>query len=510
MKREWKNIAVGLFISVALTACGGGGGSDGGGGTTPTAEEWLLFANDESASSNNLTVFKASASSPIQTPIPAVGNISFSALPLGEIHFANGKAFVVISEGLKGPLPAELASGGLAIIDLDTPNTLETTLILSGTVTGRPTRIVHAYIDPEGKFLWANNDGTGPEADSVFRINIDPADTNAGDAGGKYLDFLEIEVGNGHKKSAFSHPTAQVNAKKLFITSSLNERRIDVIDDDSASGSYGQVIKRIRNVGGIPHGMDYSPAGGRAFTGITGGGVVSIDATQLDAGNDGIDFPDVDCGPGTPSVSVVDDNCVATGTATKDPSVYKLTTGVDNNPNLLAGYVHVHTGLDGTDRVYTGGHTDNPALTGSLNQPQGFLTVIDPGSGNTPPSAVKAIELGNQDAGSFNFTRNKVYVPSSDAGTVHDKIKAINVDPASTAFHTVVADITVGVADGEHRNGKTSPDGRLAVYPNISTNTASVIDTETDQVIDTVILTSGTRANNIGIVHLPFDAEDSR
>jgi YVTN family beta-propeller protein len=62
----------------------------------------------------------------------------------------------------------------------------------------------------------------------------------------------------------------------------------------------------------------------------------------------------------------------------------------------------------------------------------------------------------------------------------------------------------VGAAAGENRNLRVSPDGRLTFVPNTSTNTASVIDTETDTVIDTVTLASGgPAAKNLGIVHLP-------
>jgi len=349
MKHEWRNIALGLFTAVALTACGGGGG---GGGSPPAAEEWLLFAEDGSAGSNNLSVFKASASSPIQVPIPQEGQtLSFNTLPLGEIHLANGKAFVVITSGLTGPAPDNLPSGGLAVVDVDDPDTLETTLVLASAATGRGSRIVHTFIDPEGKFLWAHNDGPSGDAnpDSVFRVDVDPASPT-------YLTPSETVVGNGHKKAALGFPTTtQPTARMVYVVSSLTERRIDVIDRDPASGTFGQVIKIIRNVPASPHGMDYSPNSGRAFVGVTGGGMVSVDSTILDVAN----FPDVDCAPGgvpplppggtayTGGTPVANDNCVGSaGTANvgvKDPSVFVLSTGAGSNTTLATGYVHVFT-----------------------------------------------------------------------------------------------------------------------------------------------------------------------
>ncbi len=499
MKHEWRNITVGLLAAVALSACGGGGGG-GGGAPGPTAEEWLLFAEDGSAGSNNLSVFKASASSPIQVPIPQEGQtLSFSSLPLGEIHFANGKAFVVITSGLTGPAPDNLPSGGLAVIDLDTPNSLETTVVLTGTQTGGATRIVHAYVDPEGKFLWTNNDGPSGDvnADSVFRVNVDPTDTDASDPGGKYLDILEIPVGNGHKKSAFSRPSQnKPTARKLFITSSLTERRIDIIDDDpNNTATYGTVIKTIRNVSGLaevspgvgqgsaPHGFDYAPNAGRAFSGLTSGGVISIDTTSDDI----VNIPDFDCA----THSDCNDG--------SDQSVTKLTTGLAPNDALFAGYVHVHTNSVGEDTVYTTGRDGTAA--------KGFLTAI-----NAAANTVTAvIDLGDMSASNFTVSHltEKLYVPSSGGGTINDQVKVVDVNHNSATHNQVINTITVGTATGENRNIHASPDGRIVMVPNTSTNTVSVIDTETDAVIDTLTLTTGTTAGNVRLFKLPFDAEDN-
>ncbi|MDC4227730.1 MAG: hypothetical protein MPW15_26770 [Candidatus Manganitrophus sp.] len=491
----------------------------GGGGTRPAAEEWLLFAEDGSAGSNNLSVFKASASSPIQVPIPQEGQtLSFNTLPLGEIHLANGKAFVVITSGLTGPAPDNLPSGGLAVVDVDDPDTLETTLVLASAATGRGSRIVHTFIDPEGKFLWAHNDGPSGDAnpDSVFRVDVDPASPT-------YLTPSETVVGNGHKKAALGFPTTtQPTARMVYVVSSLTERRIDVIDRDPASGTFGQVIKIIRNVPASPHGMDYSPNSGRSFSGITGGGMVSVDGTLLDTANI-TNFPDVDCAPGgvppaspggtpyTGGIPVTDDNCVGSpatpGAGQEDPSVFVLSTGAGSNTTLIGGYVHVVTNDHDEDTVYTAGRSGAASMA--------WLTAVNPGSGSTPPGAgtdgVVAIELGDMAPSNFSVSHaaHKAYVPSSGGGTINDQVKVVDVDHDSATHNQVINTITVGTATGENRNIQASPDGRLVMAPNTSTNTVSVIDTETDTVIDTLTLTTGTTAGNVRLFKLPFDAEDN-
>lgn len=498
MKHEWRNITVGLLAAVALTACGGGGGGGGGGAPGPTAEEWLLFAEDGSAGSNNLSVFKASASSPIQVPIPQEGQtLSFSSLPLGEIHLANSKAFVVITSGLTGPAPDNLPSGGLAVVDVDDPDSLETTVVLASTATGRASRIVHAYVDPEGKFLWAHNDGPSGDvnADSVFRVDVDPASPT-------YLAYDETVVGNGHKKAAIGYPTTTLQtAQVAYYVSSLTERRIDVIDRDTPSGTAPPVIKIIRNLPASPHGMDYSPNSGRAFSGVTTGGLVSIDGTQLDVAN----FPDVDC------TGITDDYCVGSAGApnagVEDPSVYVLSTGAGSNTTLATGYVHVFTNEHNEDTVYAAGRSNAASMA--------WLTAVKPGSGSTPPGAgpdgVVAIELGDMAPSNFSVSHaaHKAYVPSSGGGTINDQVKVVDVDHDSATHNQVINTITVGTATGENRNIQASPDGRLVMAPNTSTNTVSVIDTETDTVIDTLTLTTGTTAGNVRLFKLPFDAEDN-
>ncbi len=526
MEVKWRNIIAGLFTVAVLTACGGGNDDNSGAGApaptpTPTAEEWLLFAEDGSTNSNNLSVFKATASSPIQVPIPKLGQtITLNTLPLGEIHFANGKAYIVVTSGLTGPAPGNLPSGGLVVIDLAHPDTVETILVLASTSTVRASRIVHLYIEPDGKVAWANNDGASGDnnADSVFRINVDPTDTDASDPDGKYLDYRDIQVGNGHHKLAIGRPSAtRPTVRKAIYISSLTENVVHVIDNDTASGTFGKVIKTIRNVGNSPHGMDYAPNSGRAFSGVTNGGLLSIDGTLLDAANIA-NFPDVDCTPGgtppaapggqpyTGGTPIVDAFCVGSpgtpGAGQEDPSVFKLTTGIDTNPALFTGYLKVLSNDHDEDTIYATGRN------GSISK--GWVTVINPGSGATPPSAETAIDLGDGGGNSIahggEHHGGKIYVPSN-SGTLNDEVVVIDADHHNATVNTIVKRIEVGGPPG---NLRYSGDGRLVMVPVTNGNTVKVIDTETDEVIDTLTLTSGTTAGNVGLVHLPFDAEDNR
>ncbi|MDC4227723.1 MAG: hypothetical protein MPW15_26735 [Candidatus Manganitrophus sp.] len=242
--------------------------------------------------------------------------------------------------------------------------------------------------------------------------------------------------------------------------------------------------------------MDYAPNSGRSVSGITGGGIVTVDGTLLNVAN----FPDVDC------TGVTNGFCVGSAGSPNagvvDSSVYVLNTGEGTNPNLLAGYVKVHTNGHDEDTAYTTGRDSTI--------PKGWVTAIDPGAGNTPPSTVKAIDLGDGGGNSIahggEHDEGKLYVPSS-SGTINDQVVVIDIDHHSSTQNQIIKRITVGASPGTLRY---SGDGRLVMAPITTGNTVKVIDTETDEVIDTLTLTAGTTAGNVGLVHLPFDAEDNR
>jgi YVTN family beta-propeller protein len=223
---------------------------------------------------------------------------------------------------------------------------------------------------------------------------------------------------------------------------------------------------------------------------------------MLDAAN----FPDVDC------AGITNNYCVSSvgqpNAGTPDPSVYILSTGAGSNTTLASGYIHVVTHEeDNEDTVYATGRSNAASM--------GWLTAINPGAGATPPGqgvdGVVAIELGDMSASNFavSHSGHKAYVPSSGGGTINDLIRVIDVDHASATHNQIITSVTVGTAVGENRNIQASPDGRVVFVPNTSTNSVSVIDTETDTVVDTMNLATGTTAGNVRAFKLPFDGEDN-
>jgi hypothetical protein len=442
--------------------------------TTPAA--FLILATD---TGRTLTMFKATGTGlSVRTPIPQSGvRSSFLDMDLGEMHFANGRAFVLVTSGMTGPSPALLPSGGLHVVDIASQGA-ENRISLPSALTGRESRPSHASLDPEGKFLWVHNDGPSndPGADSVFRVNVNPADIDA-DTG--YLTAVEVVVGNGHQTGAFSRPSTYSaltrRAKKLAVIGSQVEQRLDVIDDDSTSATYGQVIKVVHHVGVAPHGMAYSTVSGHVYVGLTDGGMLILDTTSTALLTDA----DVDL------ANEVDASI----------KIIPAGTGVDQIPR--AGYTHA--ARDGTT-VYTVGYD---GATG-----KGYLSAID---ASDHDRVIKVLELGDVAVGSIDEkSGDKLYLPSTNAGLERHAILVVNIaDPTSSTYLTVLQTITVGEA-GEARDGEVSLNGLLAVYPDTcpTCKTVRVIDTATDRVIDILTLT-GPASSTVGMVMVPFSSKDN-
>jgi DNA-binding beta-propeller fold protein YncE len=435
--------------------------------TTPAA--FLILAAD---TGRNLSMFKAvGTAQSVQTPIPQSGfQTSFMGIDLGEMHFANGRAFVLVTAGMPG--------GGLHVVN--TAGGTSDTFSLPSTLTGLESRPSHASLDPEGKFLWVHNDGPidDPGADSVFRVNVNPADTNV-DTG--YLTSVEILVGNGHQTGVFSRPDRSNprwrEMKKLVVISSRDEQRLDVIDDDSThTETYGTVIKVIRGVGASPHAMAFSPASGRIYVGLTDGGMLVLDTLPAGIFTD----PDVDLSlPDWPDWITL------------------IPAGTGDGEIPRAGYTHVSR--DGTT-VFTVGYDSAAGM--------GYLSAVD---ATDQDRVIKVLELGNVAVGSIDEKPgDKLYLPSTNAGSEHAVIQVVDIaDPASPDYLTLLRTITVGEA-GEVRDGEISFDGTLAVYPDTCSacDTVRVIDTKTDRVIDTLTL-PGPTATTVGMVMVPFTSKDN-
>ncbi|MFZ5875089.1 MAG: hypothetical protein ACOYXU_01650 [Nitrospirota bacterium] len=446
-----------------------------------TPPSFLILATD---SGRNLTAFKATGTAvSVQTPIPQSGfQASFIGLDLGEMHFANGRAFVLITSGMTGPAPDWLPSGGLHVVNIAS-QTSENRISLPSTLTGLASRPSHASLDPEGKFLWVHNDGplNDPGADSVFRVNVNPADADV-DTG--YLTAVEIMVGNGRQTGVFSRPDFSNprwrEMKKLAVISSQgqDEHQIVVIDDDPAPAhatTYGTVIKVIRGLASAPHGMAFSPVSGHIYVGLTDGGMLILDT--LPAGI--ITDPDVDL------------------SLPNWPAWIKLIPGGAGDGEIpRAGYTHVSR--DGKT-VFTVGYDSNAGM--------GYLSAID---ASDQDRVIDVLDLGDVAADSMNEkVGDKLYLPSTNAGSERNVIVVVDINPASPTYLTPLRTITVGEA-GEARGGEISYNGELAVYPDTcpTCNTVRVIDTASDRVIDTLSL-PGPSANTVGMVTVPFLSQDS-
>jgi DNA-binding beta-propeller fold protein YncE len=292
-----------------------------------------------------------------------------------------------------------------------------------------------------------------------------------------YMDVgTPITVGDGHKKSAFSDASLSSSAGNYFATHNLTSRSVSIINNPPD----GTVVTRDLGASNIPHGLDFSPTSGHFYVGITNGvenAVSIIDAT--------------------------DANLPITHIPVGDPL---------NNAIPAAGYVHAHD-----SKVYTVGY-----VAGQNGEPgHGYLSIID----TTDDSVAQVIDLGDVSASSFNISHMemdhgggmtmvemKAWIPSTSKGGEKDVVAVVSLDHMTGLQEdgTEVRHITIG-AGGDHRNGKITPDGMHAIFPNggdcgathadhgPDCTSISIVDTMTETVIATV-QTVGHEPGNIGIV----------
>ncbi|MDH5546277.1 MAG: hypothetical protein OEZ43_11850 [Gammaproteobacteria bacterium] len=429
-------------------------------------------------------------------------NANNEALGLGEVHFNKGKAFVIVQSNMTDS-SGTVVGGGVIVVDVATQK-VEHTIPFASNETANITRLVHSYPDPNGNYLWINNDGPSgnADADSVFRFNwnLDDADDTDGD---KYLDVTEIATGNGHKKGAFafndSNIANSVTVPLMFASHNLSDQSVSLINNDPESQDFlnvttidfGPYVNGDTSLSNTPHGLEYSPLSGKFYIGITPGqdmGVAVIDANNLPA-----DMAAVRAG--------------------------SIMAGSDVSANQVPAGGYIHTSMD-HKFLYMVGKKDG----------KGYLSVIDA----TNDTVVDVIDYGNVSASSFVFAHgemdhgdttmhiNKVYVGASvvttngavDTTWAQNVIKVIEIDPATGGQKagTEVKSITTDIGNGTaHRNGKGTPDGMHVYMPNGGGNcedhatmdadcsTISVIETMGDKVI-TKIKTQGHMPGSMGIV----------
>jgi hypothetical protein len=333
--------------------------------------------------------------------------------------------------------------------------------------------------------------------------------------------IMEIDAGDGHKKSAFSHPMTggAAGVKKYFATHNGTDQTITMIDNDEANHAAGTHLKPVKTIcinpfdslsqcpkpsptpgesnsdmKNFPHGMDYSPVSGKFYLGITTG--VDIAVAVVDAA---AALPDV-----------VD-------------SRLQIIAGAANEGKIpAAGYVH--TSHDGK-WVYTVGYKNG----------MGYFSIVEPKAGATADVVHQVIELGNLSASSFDVAHMehahggttehhlKIFVPGSNRlsggasvpGILNASIAYVDIDhdtgkvkncDANYCDASFVKYIDVGKGSN-HRNGVISGDGMRAYYPNggdcadattTHCKTINVIDTMTN--VTAQISTAGQQPGSIGVL----------
>jgi len=502
MFSKWYQVLVLICTISLLQGCGGGSDDDPAQEQDESSAKYLIYTGDGGAYLNLFTddgnggthrvwakQFKNSSGLLIED--------------FGEVHLAHGKAFIIARKNFEDET-GQVVDGGIIIIDAKDHEGDEfhvELLPLKSEVTGKATRPVHTYMEKDAsgvaKYLWVNNDGlstrrgaTQEEADlndSVFRIDIDPDSAD-------YKSYIEIEVGNGHKKSAFSYPTDSLTqTKKLFVTHDLSSQTVSIIDNDASSDDFLKLRKQIEintikddedNLikQNTPHGMAFSPVSGHVYTGITSGKDIALHI--IDATSD-------------------------------DFAVSSIKAGMEDGQIPGAGYVK--TSHDGR-WVFTAGFVDGV----------GYLAVVDAKDGANTVTDV--INLGKVSSSSFNVSEAshgdekhfKVYIPSRSSGSSDDELQnvvaRVSIDSATGKQQegTTVDNLTLHGNGSSHRNGKTSPDENFVYYPNgcgeaddDNCKTISIIDTHKDEVVG-VLQTFRTAPGSIGVFDNPnvINAED--
>ncbi len=437
-------LSLAMVAALALGACGSDDDTSAplaNAPTPPTVEtaKYLVFAVDGEGYVNTYANDGGSQIVPVGTA-QQPKNSADGLLTLGEIHFngAKSRAFIVVQDGFVDG--SSNPSGG-GVIEIDTTNgEIIRQLNLPSTKTPNISRLVHSYVSPDGKYLWINNDGPSgnTDNDSVFRLNIDPTDTTDSDGDtsfvdDKYLDFVEIVVGNGHKKGA--HASGQTNAgadiRPLFVTHNLSARTVSVIDNDPNSPTFLTVIKTVElGSGNTPHGMAFSQYGGHVYTGILSGDNADTALSILDA-------------------------------TSPDLTVTRIEAGMGANQIPAAGYVkafHSHHAEEEGRWIFTAGHKDG----------KGYLSVVD-----AQTNQVKSvIDIGDTPTSSFVTTEvehdgeeHTLVFLGSTGGKTNMAVVHINNETGETVTGATIVQAHVG-AGQSHRNGKATDDGEHVFMPN--------------------------------------------
>jgi DNA-binding beta-propeller fold protein YncE len=343
---------------------------------------------------------------------------------------------------------------------------------------GSGSRPVHAYLDPEGTRIWVMNDANvtagdcltahpdGGATSSVSLIQNHDNDDGGGAGGEGTIGevIAEICVGRGHHKAAFS-------PDKVFV-SNISDGSVTVIDNDPDSPTYLEVLTTIdlcdaakqacdadlaTSNFAVPHGIDYSSVSDKIYNGNIGYGTVTV----------------------------------------IDPDTYAVET-------IDIGFANkLHASPDGGFVVVKGADTDSDP-----DHVIGKLTVID-----VEDNSFEQFDLEDVAPDGFEFTPDgaKLYVTSAQDGSGDqlDNLKndvLLAFDSSDLPNLELLAEIPVGPTEAEHRAlAIHEHDGAAEhVFVPAGDGTVTVVDVETDTVVDTIDI--GGELGSILIV--PMEAAD--
>lgn len=357
---------------------------------------------------------------------------------------------------------------------------------------------VHGYRDPsDGTLIWVLNDANatsgpcataraGAATNSVTVIQNHEVDGGGGGGSGSGQTTLgivlkEICVGRGHHKAAFSYPSlTRPNVPRRAFVSNISDGTVTVIDSDPASQTFGSVVGTVdlcdpskqtcdadptTGNAAVPHGIDFSPVSGLIYNANVGYGTVwAID-------------------PIAPALFDVD---------ATTPEVDPINVGFANK---------AHVTPDGTFLVVKGTDTaSNP------DHVVGRLSVVD-----VSDHSVHPIDLMDIHPDSFEFSPDgsKLYVTTAtSAGKITDPANPtgpqinnptqlaniknnvlLSFDASGLPQLSSPIEIPVGVAGHDHRSLAIHERNGAAEHvwvPNPDDGTVSVVDAESDTVVDTV------------------------
>lgn len=334
-------------------------------------------------------------------------------------------------------------------------------------------RPVHIYREaPDGTRIWVLNDGdatTGIDtitpACSAAQVASVTVIQNHGEGGDDTVSagdaLATICVGKGHHKATFSYPTeANPSIPLRAFVSNIKDGTITVIDNDPASANYLKVIGTI----------DLCNTIGEAAQ-----GKLACDAdpaTPNNAGPHGMVF--------SPVSGKVYNNNESYGTEDViDPATLAVEATL---PIGFAGAGYLTS--DGRFVFVRGTDTADP------NHVVGKLTVINVADNSFTTTDLPDIHLGDL---AFTSDGTKLYIPSAATGSATQKTNeksnlVVVFDVSALPALTKTKEITVGATAAGRTIGLHETNGKAEhlFATNRADGTVSVIDAETESVVDTL------------------------